>query len=532
MQDARPPDERDVDGVDDGVRPHARPVTVFVSGEQCSLRNSALAAVEKSCSTVLLIESIGRSAERPFHKRKLVLIFSVMREFAAALRAEGWAVDYRSEEPSYEAAFAAHCAEYRPTVVRSMQQSEWGLSERLRAFTAAGGATYEEHAHCNFISEPADFDRYLKADDARITMETFYRGMRRKTGLLMEPDGTPVGGAWNYDAENRLPPKVGMHFAPEPAVPIRDSTRAAIEMVERLFPDHPGTIGTWDVPVTRADALAHAEEFFRYRLDAFGPYEDAMLTGRRVMAHSRLSALINVGLLHPLELCERAELAYRTGKARLSSVEGFIRQLIGRREFVWRTYWRFMPEYKTRNALGADLPVPPWFDSVRTEMLCMRQTLESVRDLGWTHHIPRLMILGNFGLIAGIEPRALNDWFWTRFVDGYDWVMAPNVIGMTLHADGGFVGTKPYAASANYIDKMSDYCKPCRYDPKKLDGESACPYNALYWDFLDRNEARFARNPRMSLVMRSWAAKDLTWKTRVRTRARALRKKLRAGESL
>jgi deoxyribodipyrimidine photolyase-related protein len=359
-------------------------------------------------------------------------------------------------------------------------------------------------------------------------METFYRKMRRKTGLLMDGD-EPAGGAWNYDAENRKPPVRGMRFPPEPALPEREHVRDAIALVEKHFADHPGTIGDFDIPTTRADALAYADDFFAHRLADFGPYEDAMVAGEARLYHSRLSALINVGLLHPLELCERAELAYRDGGAPLSSVEGFVRQLIGWREFIWQIYWRMMPEYRTRNVLGANLPIPAFYRDGDTDMACQRDVHQTVRELGWAHHIARLMILGNFALIAGIDPQAMTDWFWYMFVDGYDWVMVPNVIGMTLHADGGFVGTKPYAASANYINKMSNYCAGCRYDPKATVGEDACPYNSLYWDFIARHEARFAKNTRMALTLRNWRARTDADKTAIRARAGEILVRLREG---
>ena len=362
-------------------------------------------------------------------------------------------------------------------------------------------------------------------------METFYRRMRHKTGLLMDGD-EPAGDAWNFDHDNRKPPTRGMRFPAEPEVPPNAHVRDAIEVVERVFADHPGTIGAFDIPTTRADALAYADDFFTHRLDAFGPYEDAMVAGEPRLYHSRLSALINVGLLHPLELCERAELAYRSGDARLASVEGFVRQLIGWREYIWQTYWRLMPEYRTRNSLGADLPVPHAYRDGETEMACVREAMRWTLELGWAHHILRLMILGNFALLAGVDPQAMTDWFWEMFVDGYDWVMVPNVIGMTLHADGGFVGTKPYAASANYINKMSDYCAPCRYDPKAVTGDDACPFNSLYWDFIARHESRFAKNPRMSLPIRGWRGKAEPWRVAVRARAAALRERLRADERL
>jgi deoxyribodipyrimidine photolyase-related protein len=478
-----------------------------------------------------MIESLQRARRLPYHKRKLVLIYAAMRAYADDLRRAGWRVDYYAEREDFETPLAEHVTTHRPARMRAMAQSEYGGNEALTAALRVHGLSLEVTPHSNFASSADDLAELFARGQARVTMETFYRKMRRKTGLLMN-GAEPAGGAWNYDAENRRPPARGMSFPPEPRVPLREHARAAIAMVERHFPGNPGTIGDFDLPTTRADALAYAEDFFAQRLDGFGPYEDAMLRGEARLNHSRLSALLNVGLLHPLELCERAELAYRNGSARLSSVEGFVRQLIGWREFVWQVYWRLMPEYRTRNALGADLPVPSFYRDGRTRMACQREALQHVRELGWAHHIERLIVLGNFALLAGCDPQAMTDWFWYMFVDGYDWVMVPNVIGMTLHADGGFVGTKPYAASANYINKMSDYCGSCAYDPKKTVGDNACPYNSLYWDFIARNERRFASNPRMSLPLRNWNSKDAEIRAAVRNHARDLLERLRSGEAL
>jgi len=505
--------------------------TVWITGDQCTPRNSALAGLDRERAPILMIESLARSREKPYHKRKLVLIYAAMRGFAADLRRDGWDVDYYAEREDVETPLREHVARYRPTHARLMAQSEYGVTERMSAELGKFGVPVAVSPHANFISSAEDFAALFSRGQARVTMEHFYRKMRAKTGLLMDGD-EPAGGAWNFDHDNREPPAKGMRFPDEPVVPLHDFTLAAIALVEKHFPGHPGHARDFDIPVTRADALAYADEFFERRLDRFGPYEDAMVFGEARLYHSRLSALLNVGLLHPLELCERAELAYRTGAARLASVEGFVRQLIGWREFVWQTYWKLMPEYRTRNALGATLPVPPFYLDGETTMVCQREAHRFVQQLGWTHHILRLMVLGNFALIAGVEPQGMTDWFWSMFVDGYDWVMVPNVVGMTLHADGGFVGTKPYAASANYINKMSDYCKRCPYDPKRTVGDDACPYNALYWDFMARNQTRFAANPRMSLPLRSWAAKDAGAKRAIRERAAWLRNRLREGGAL
>jgi len=492
--------------------------TVWITGDQCSPYNSALAGCEPAFTRVLMIESTTGARTRPYHKRKLVLIYAVMRHFARDLRAAGWTVDYHAECADDLGALELHLADWQPERLRLMAQSEFGVTDGLLALVAGRELPCEVLPHCNFISEPGDFDRLAKSDSARVTMENFYRGMRKKTGLLM--DGSePVGGAWNYDAENREPPKAGMRFPAARAFEPDSITRDVIAMVERQFADHPGTIGTWSLPVDRRDALALLDDFILNRLDGFGPHQDAMILGERTMNHSLLSAAINVGLLHPLECCERAELAYRSGEARLQSVEGFIRQVIGWREYIWRIYWKTMPSYRTRNTLAATLPLPRFFWTGETDMNCLREALAHVRETAYAHHILRLMILGNFALIAGFEPQETNDWFWAMFIDGYDWVMVPNVIGMTLHADGGYVGTKPYAASANYINKMSNYCRPCRYDPKQTEGEEACPFNSLYWDFLARNETRFVKNVRMTMVVKNWQRRPDATKVAIRARA-------------
>ncbi len=478
-----------------------------------------------------MIESLARSRERRYHKRKLALVFAAMRGFADDLRAAGWSVDYYSEREDFETPLAEHIAQYRPAGFAMMAQSEYGVTQRMVTAVAAHGVQCDVLPHGNFVSAPEDFARFFIGGRQRVTMEHFYRWMRRKTGLLMDGD-EPAGGIWNCDRQNRRPPPRNLRPPKEPTVPLRPRAREAIALVERHFAGNPGTLADFDIPTTRADALEYANDFFANRLKDFGAYEDAMLRGERRLYHSRLSASLNIGLLHPLELCERAELAYRTGTAPLQSVEGFVRQLIGWREFVWQTYWRLMPEYRARNALAAHAPVPAAYDDGLTDMLCIREAMRSTLELGWAHHILRLMVLGNFALLVGVEPQAMTDWFWEMFVDGYDWVMVPNVVGMALHADGGFVGTKPYAAAANYINRMSDYCGACRYDPKRTVAADACPYNALYWDFLGRHEKRFEGNPRMQLTLRAWRAKDEPWRSGVRERARMLRETLADGGRL
>ncbi len=298
-------------------------------------------------------------------------------------------------------------------------------------------------------------------------------------------------------------------------------------MVERHFPDHPGECANLAMAVTREQAIEVAEHFFNQCLDEFGPYQDAMLDGEYYMKHSVLSPYINTCLLHPLELCRRAEATYRAGFARLASVEGFIRQNIGWREFMFRVYWRMMPDYRKRNALNAHIPLPNFYWTGETDMYCLRSVIGQVKELGYAHHIQRLMVLGNFALIAGLQPEEVNDWFWAMFVDGYDWVMVPNVIGMSLHADGGYVGTKPYAASANYINKMSNYCGKCKYSQKETVGDTACPFNSLYWDFIERNLERFAGNHRMAMMVMGLERKTPEARAEIKAHASGLKDRLK-----
>lgn len=498
--------------------------TIWVTGDQCSMKNTALKDSDKSKSVVLMIESVARGNQIQYHKKKLVLIYSIMRHFRLELEEAGWNVDYYEEYPDFSKAVSEHFAKHKTSKLILMDQSEFGANQKLQKLVPSS-VEVEFTPHCNFISTRQEFEDLHKTPESRVTMENFYRSMRRKTGLLMEGE-EPVGGSWNYDKSNRLPPdrdfkwKEIIRFEPDKV------TRSVIKMVDKHFVDHPGSTDNFMYAVTRADAILAAKDFLANRLNEFGPHQDAMLEGKPFLNHSILSPYINTCLLHPLELARKAEEEYHLGRAQLSSTEGFIRQLIGWREFVWRVYWRLMPEYKERNELGANHELPEFFWTGNTKMHCLSDSLKTTIEYGYAHHIVRLMLLGNFSLIAGLSPKAANEWFTQMFVDGYDWVMAPNVIGMALHADGGYVGTKPYAASANYINKMSDYCKKCYYDPKQSTGDKACPFNTLYWDFLIRNEKKFKSNHRMAMMMKNLAGKPDHWRAEITSRANKILKNL------
>jgi deoxyribodipyrimidine photolyase-related protein len=452
---------------------------------------------------VLLIESQAVFRRRTFHRRKAHLVLSALRHRAAELGAA--AVSLRSgtyREALDEFGDDEGLSVCAPTTHAARRlTSALEREGRLRVEPARGWAVSQEQ-----------FEHWARRRGARrLLMEDFYREVRRHHGLLVEPDGEPVGGRWNYDAANRLPPPRARTLADstgvaEPWWPVEDEideqVRADLDRAERDDGvEFLGDDGPRRFAVTRQEALAALEHFVTRRLGDFGPYEDAILAEDRWMAHSLLSVPLNLGLLHPVEVAARAGEEFERGGAPLESVEGFVRQVVGWRDYVWHVYWHFGDDYRHRNELGARTPLPAWFrdldadGSVRAR--CLSETLRSVREDGWAHHIPRLMILGNWALQRGYDPVDVTDWFHRAFVDGYDWVMVPNVVGMSLHADGGVMMTKPYAAGGAYVNRMSDHCGRCVYDPRQRLGPTACPFTAGYWAFLDRTRDAFAGNHRM-----------------------------------
>ena len=497
------------------------PCTVWVLGDQLDRRGSALAAAKPSTHHVLLVESTAKLASRHWHVQRAHLVVASMRRFASELRADGFMVDERRASSLAEG-FAAHGAEHAPTEVIAMEPAS---RDGLALLRRLGVTTTRSN---QFLCHPDEFAVWAK-DRMRLKMEDFYRWQRRRLGYLMDGD-EPAGGRWNFDADNRSPPPRGADAAtrwPSPLVTPLDGVDSAVlaDLPSTAWGEPPD--GTW--ATTRADALRRLDHFVERVLPHFGPHEDAMLATNWHLAHSLLSPYLNIGLLHPAEVCEAAEAAYRAGHVPIASAEGFVRQIIGWREYVWGVYWLWGDEYGSRNALGAHRPLPPAFEGrAPTQMRCLATTLKDLHDRGWVHHIQRLMVLGNLALLAGVDPAALTRWMWESFVDGAEWVMVPNVVGMALHADGGAMATKPYAAGGAYINRMSDYCRGCRFDPKQRTGPDACPYTTLYWDFFARHAARFERNPRVVQQVR--AAGRLNDIDAVRVRAAEVLALLDAGE--
>ena len=383
------------------------------------------------------------------------------------------------------------------------------VSGSSRSFDAlADSLNLTKLANPGFCSNKDDWNAYLAKAGKRLRLEDFYRLQRTRLGILMEA-GEPVGGKWNFDEENRLPPpKPGLGL-PAPYRPIEDEldtvVRAELDELERsgkasfIGVDRPRIF-----PGDRVQALAALHDFIANRLDLFGPYEDAMDSRDWTMAHSMLSAPMNLGLLSPIEVVTAAVDAYKSGAARLASVEGFVRQIIGWRDYVWQLYWHFDEDYQNLNELGATTELPAGWQDLTAQGIeanCLSSTLKDVSERAWSHHIPRLMVLGNTALQRGFDPKAVNDWFIDAFADGTPWVMPANVIGMSLYADGGKMSTKPYASGGAYINKMSNYCGSCKFKPTVRVGEDACPFTAGYWNFLSKNSERLKSNHRMSQPM-------------------------------
>ena len=490
----------------------ARPVLVPVLGDQLTRDLASLRGCTKDDTVILMMEVDEEATYVRHHKQKLVLVFSAMRHFAQELSDAGWQVDYvELDDPDNAGSFTGEVAraiERRdPRGIRVVEAGEWRVQQAIEEWPDKFGCPVEILPDDRYLASHELFRDWAEDRD-HLTMEHFYRKMRRKTGLLMEKDGKPTGGDWNYDKQNRQGPDDAMDPPPRPKFELDSVTRECIDLVTARFHDHFGSLEAFAWPVTRDEARKAADAFFAERIEKFGPYQDAMVKGDDDLYHSMLSTSINLGLLDPLELCRRAEKAYRDGRAPLNSVEGFIRQIIGWREYIRGFYWFLMPGLHDANELGATRPLPEFYWTGETDMACLSDCIRSTHDNAHAHHIQRLMVLGNFALLAGIDPRAVQDWYLVVYADAYEWVEMPNVVAMILYADGGRLATKPYAASGNYINKMSDYCASCAYSPHKKTGEGACPFNPLYWHFMDRHRDRLESNHRVGRIYANWDRMD------------------------
>ncbi|MCZ8377101.1 MAG: cryptochrome/photolyase family protein [Beijerinckiaceae bacterium] len=481
---------------------------VLLLGDQLSRSISALEGFDPARDRILMAEVASEATYVRHHKQKLVMVFAAMRHFAERLRAEGLTVEYwRIEDAgnpgSLDAALRLAVEQHRPDAVILTEPGEWRVLEMMRDWAETLGPAVEIRPDTRFFARIEEFARWAEGRKT-YRMEFFYREMRRKTGLLMDGD-QPVGGQWNFDAENRKALPAGHRLPGRLRFPPDALTREVIAVVEARFAGHFGQIEGFGWPVTRDQALEALDHFIADALPWFGDYQDAMKRGEDFVHHALLAPALNMGLLLPGEICLAAERAWFEGRAPLNAVEGFIRQILGWREYVRGLYWLEMPGYAETNALDAHRPLPDFYWTGETDLRCLAEVVQATARNAYAHHIQRLMVTGNFALLAGIAPKAVEEWYLLVYADAYEWVELPNTHGMALFADGGLLASKPYAASGAYIDRMSDYCTGCRYDPAVKSGPRACPFNYLYWNFLIANEPRLAGNPRMAMPYRTLA---------------------------
>ncbi|MGZ0745864.1 cryptochrome/photolyase family protein [Haloparvum sp. AD34] len=509
-------------------------MTVWLLGDQLYPEADVL----ESADRVLLVEAREVGDRKPYHPQKLTYLFSAMRHARDDLRDRGYEVECVEADTFGDGLDEYFAAEPGDDLVMQRPPSH-GAPERFRELVTARGGSLSFVPDDRFVTTPAEWDEWAdengggKEDDASPSyrQEGWYRHVRRQTGVLMD-DGDPVGGEWNYDDQNRETPPDDWTPPSRATFEADAITREVADEVAERYGDHWGAEeppGGFDWPVTREQALAALDHFVEHRLGAFGPYQDAMVEGEWALSHSLLSPAINLGLLHPMEAVEAAEAAYEAGDAPLNSVEGFIRQLIGWREFMRHAYREAMPDLAEANQLGQERDLPPVYWDADTDMTCLSEAVGHVHDRGYAHHIERLMVLANFALVYGADPQELNDWFHLGFLDAYHWVTTPNVVGMGTFASD-VVSSKPYASSGSYVNRMSDYCASCPYAVSRTTGEGGCPFNALYWDFLAEHEETLRGTGRMGLMYSHLDDKDEAELAAIRERAATVRELAASGE--
>jgi deoxyribodipyrimidine photolyase-related protein len=499
---------------------------VIVLGDQLDRDASAFDGFDLAQDIVWMAEVAGESTAPLSAKARTVLFLSAMRHFAADLRAEGLTLDYTRLEdgaPTLHEALTTAVQRHRPQALVLTAPGDWRVLQLLRAVATAEGLPLDLRDDRHFFSTVRDFTAHAQGRK-QLRMEYFYREMRRKHRVLMDGE-QPTGGAWNFDADNRGAfGKAGPQDVPPPLHCAPDAiTREVIKEVDTRFAQHPGDLASFGWPVTRGQALQALDRFIDQRLPQFGAFQDAMWTDEPWLWHAHLGSSLNLKLLNPREVVAAAEAAYRSGHAPLAAVEGFIRQILGWREYVRGIYWTQMPGYAEGNALDAQAALPAFYWTGETDMNCLRQAIGQTLQHGYAHHIQRLMVTGLYALLLGVDPKAVHGWYLAVYVDAVEWVELPNTLGMSQYADGGLMASKPYVATGQYIARMSNYCQGCRYRPDRRTGDDACPFTTLYWDFLDRHQGLLARNPRMALQVKNLARIAPEELTAIRTQAAALR---------
>jgi deoxyribodipyrimidine photolyase-related protein len=507
----------------------------LVLGDQLTLDTKAFKDFDPEKDQLWMAEVKEESSKVLVHKVRSVMFLSAMRHFKAELEKQKISITYWHLDDNDNPQTFSDCLEHslkdlEPEKVILTEPGEWQIEQDLEATLKKWGGEYEIHPDTTFFASKEDFKNHAKGRK-QLRMEYFYREMRERYQILLDEDNEPEGGQWNYDKENRDSfGKDGPPDIPEPLAFKPDKlTKDVIKLVNKIFPDNPGNLEQFDWPVTAKQAEKLLEDFIKKRLATFGQYQDAMWDEGQLLdstpyhCHSKLSAAINLKLLLPKHVVKKVEQAYRSKDIPLASAEGFIRQILGWREFIRGIYWQHMPEYLSMNALNATSNLPEFYWTGDTDMNCLRHTITQTLEYGYTHHIQRLMVTGLYALLLGVEPKQIHEWYLGIYIDAVEWVELPNTLGMSQYVDDGLFGSKPYVATGKYIDKMSNYCKNCQYDPKEKTGDDACPFTTLYWDFLLRNKDKFEKHPRMALQVRNLKRLNDDTKAAITKQARALK---------
>lgn len=495
----------------------------LVLGDQLSMSLSSIQSINKKNDVILMAEVMDEATYVKHHKQKIIFVFSAMRHFAQELQQQGYTVHYTKLDAKHNTGSLygevnRHVKTKKITEIVVTEAGEYRLTSDMQAWHQRLNLPVQILEDDRFIASHDEFKHWAKGRKELI-MEYFYREMRKKTGLLMN-NGKPEGDQWNLDKQNRKPPKKSLQIAPHLSFKPDKITQEVIELVKQHFSNHFGDADSFQFATTRTEALEALEHFCHQKLHHFGDYQDAMLSDEPFMFHSILSPYINAGLLLPHETCQRVMQEYTAKRAPLNAVEGFIRQIIGWREYIRGIYWLHMPEYIKKNALGTQRNLPNFYWNADTPMHCVSQVVNMTQQYAYSHHIQRLMVTGNFALLAGLNVHQVHEWYLAVYADAYEWVELPNTLGMSLFGDGGIVGTKPYISSGAYINRMSNFCQNCKYNVKKRTGEDACPFNFLYWDFLMRHEQKFKSNRRMSLAYRNLERLDKAERAKINAQAK------------
>ncbi len=481
---------------------------ILILGDQLDEEASALSDFDPAHDTLWMAEVMEESTHIPSSKQRTTVFFSAMRHFAAHLQERGWPLIYSQLDDSHNTGTLAGelskaIAQVKPKQLVMTAPGDWRVLQSLRAVAQQHDLPLEIKDDTHFFSTVREFTAHAEGRK-QLRLEYFYRELRQKNGILMEGK-KPIGGQWNFDADNRGSfGKQGPGLLPAPTRVTPDTiTQAVMDMVNQTLAHHPGSIAQFSWPVTRAQALVALEEFITHRLPSYGLYQDAMWEGEVWLYHSHLSSALNLKLLNPREVVSAAEAAFHNGHAPLEAVEGFVRQILGWREYVRGIYWTHMPDYAEGNAQQAHEPLPEFYWTGNTDMACLRDAITQTLQHGYAHHIQRLMVTGLYALLLGVEPKQVHQWYLGVYVDAVEWVELPNTLGMSQFADGGLMASKPYVASGKYIDRMSNHCKGCRFNPAESTGDTACPFTTLYWDYLGRHADMLAKNPRMLMQLKN-----------------------------